>query len=318
MSRSWFAGAVSAARLARHGRRGERRPQQQHLGEAAGRRERQRRLWSTSAALQGISDAGGGNRLAGAPGYDASAQYVADRAAAAGLSVSSHNFSYDLDFLAHFTPPELAASPLAGRPGSSSPGSPAARSAATSARCTTRAPPTSRHRSGGRSEPRPERPDQQQHQRLPVSPTTTGCPTGRSRSCSAGRAHSPLKFKLANRSGAGGMILFNEGQPGRTVPLWFDVTGIDVPRWRRPTKRRRISPTGSRTAPTGLDRRLQDRLAAGDLPHAQRDRGDPVRRPRQRDRGGRPPRQRRRRGRSSTTTGRGPQGSWRSPSSCRA
>jgi Zn-dependent M28 family amino/carboxypeptidase len=38
-----------------------------------------------------------------------------------------------------------------------------------------------------------------------------------------------MKFKLADRSGAGGMILFNEGQPGRTVPLWFDVTGIDVP-----------------------------------------------------------------------------------------
>ena len=25
------------------------------------------------------------------------------------------------------------------------------------------------------------------------------------------------------------MVLFNEGQPGRTVPLWFDVTGINVP-----------------------------------------------------------------------------------------
>jgi hypothetical protein len=34
-----------------------------------------------------------------------------------------------------------------------------------------------------------------------------------------------MKFKLADKSGAGGLIVFNEGQPGRTVPLWFDVTG---------------------------------------------------------------------------------------------
>ena len=59
-------------------------------------------------AFQGISDAAGGNRLAGAPGHDASAQYVADMAARAGFNVSLHNFNYDLDFLADFTPPVLA------------------------------------------------------------------------------------------------------------------------------------------------------------------------------------------------------------------
>ena len=38
------------------------------------------------------------------------------------------------------------------------------------------------------------------------------------------------KFRNTDASGAGGMILFNEGQPpDRTVPLWFDVTGINVP-----------------------------------------------------------------------------------------
>ena len=37
------------------------------------------------------------------------------------------------------------------------------------------------------------------------------------------------KFRNADASGAGGLVLFNEGQAGRTVPLWFDVTGIDVP-----------------------------------------------------------------------------------------
>jgi hypothetical protein len=58
-------------------------------------------------ALDGIADSSGGNPLAGAPGHDASAQYVADRAASAGLDVSFDDFDYDLDFLADWTPPAL-------------------------------------------------------------------------------------------------------------------------------------------------------------------------------------------------------------------
>ena len=57
------------------------------------------------SALQGISDFNGGNRLSGAPGYDASAKYVADKAAAAGLQVSRQTFPYALDLLADYTPP---------------------------------------------------------------------------------------------------------------------------------------------------------------------------------------------------------------------
>ena len=60
------------------------------------------------AALQRISTFNGGNRLSGAPGYDGSANYVAQQAAAAGLQVSRQNFDYDLDFLADFTPPVLS------------------------------------------------------------------------------------------------------------------------------------------------------------------------------------------------------------------
>src|SRR5687768_10468305 len=59
-------------------------------------------------AFSRISGSFGGNRLAGAPGHDESAQYVAQRSGAAGMNVSSHNFSYFLDFLADFTPPQLA------------------------------------------------------------------------------------------------------------------------------------------------------------------------------------------------------------------
>ena len=60
------------------------------------------------SALQDIADFTGGNRLSGTPGYDASAQYVADRAEAAGLDVTTHEFDYELDLLADYTPPVLS------------------------------------------------------------------------------------------------------------------------------------------------------------------------------------------------------------------
>ena len=59
-------------------------------------------------AFQGISTMAGGNRLSGAPGYDASANYVAEQAAAAGLEVSRHEFEYDLDLLADYSAPVLS------------------------------------------------------------------------------------------------------------------------------------------------------------------------------------------------------------------
>jgi hypothetical protein len=59
-------------------------------------------------AFQGIADLTGGNRLSGAPGYDGSARYVAEQAEAAGLEVSTHEFEYELDLLADYTPPVLS------------------------------------------------------------------------------------------------------------------------------------------------------------------------------------------------------------------
>jgi Zn-dependent M28 family amino/carboxypeptidase len=46
------------------------------------------------AALQAIADANGGTRASGTPGYDASADYVADRMTAAGYSVSRQTFDF--------------------------------------------------------------------------------------------------------------------------------------------------------------------------------------------------------------------------------
>ena len=57
------------------------------------------------AELQRISTFNGGNRLSGAPGYDGSANYVAEQAAAAGLDVTRQSFDYELDLLADYTPP---------------------------------------------------------------------------------------------------------------------------------------------------------------------------------------------------------------------
>ncbi|WP_437532038.1 M20/M25/M40 family metallo-hydrolase [Sorangium sp. So ce726] len=47
-------------------------------------------------ALQWIADANGGKRIAGTPGHDTSANYVAARAAAAGYDVSDDHFEFEL------------------------------------------------------------------------------------------------------------------------------------------------------------------------------------------------------------------------------
>lgn len=64
------------------------------------------------AAFQSFSDANGGNRVAGGPGYEASAEYVVAKMQAAGYSVSSQEFAFR--FNADRTPPVLTTiSPVA-------------------------------------------------------------------------------------------------------------------------------------------------------------------------------------------------------------
>lgn len=58
-------------------------------------------------AFQAFTDANGGNRLAGAPGYELSAEYVYERAAAAGYDVEYQEFEYDLGALADWQAPIL-------------------------------------------------------------------------------------------------------------------------------------------------------------------------------------------------------------------
>jgi Zn-dependent M28 family amino/carboxypeptidase len=55
-------------------------------------------------ALQQIADANGGNRAAGTSGYDASVEYIADKAEAAGYDVSLDEFTYVESFSEGSTP----------------------------------------------------------------------------------------------------------------------------------------------------------------------------------------------------------------------
>jgi hypothetical protein len=176
-------------------------------------------------AFQSHSDMFGDNRLAGAPGHDGSAAYVAARAAAAGFAVSSHNFRYDLDFLADFTPPVLA--PVGGEayvPGIAGASLGGDFGSMYNSQSTDITAPVWAI-------------DLNFDPAAPINSNTSGCqpsdysgmPDGAIALVQRGTCTFARKFRNADNSGAGGMILFNEGQPDRTVPLWFDVTGINVP-----------------------------------------------------------------------------------------
>jgi hypothetical protein len=180
------------------------------------------------AVLQGIGTLANGNRLAGTPGYDASALYVGVRAAAAGLKVSTHQFDYDLDLLADYKRPILRVTSggprtnfIPGIAGASFGGDFGSMYATQSTNIT--APIWA----ADINLPAPATPNS----------NTSGCeaadyagmPAGAIVLVQRGTCTFADKFTIAEESGAGGALLFNEGQPGRTVPLWFDVTGLQVP-----------------------------------------------------------------------------------------
>jgi hypothetical protein len=180
------------------------------------------------AALQAIGTLSNGNRLAGTQGYDASALYVGVRAAAAGLKVSSHPFEYDLDFLADYKQPILRVT-SGGPRRNFNPGIAGASLGGDfgSMYGTQSTDITAPVWAADINLPPPAAPNG----------NTSGCeaddyagmPAGAIALVQRGTCPFLQKFTLAEQSGAGGALLFNEGQPGRTVPLWFDVTGLQVP-----------------------------------------------------------------------------------------
>jgi Peptidase family M28/PA domain len=190
-------------------------------------------IMAHEVALQGIATfSGGNNRLAGTPGYDSSALYVSHRAARAGLNVSSHEFDYELDLLADYKQPILrivsgarrhsfnpgivGAIPQAGGEFGTEYGSPSTDIVARVWAIDLNLDPG----------PTP-------------NSNTSGCelsdyegmPEGAIALVQRGTCSFAVKFDVARQSGAGAVVLFNEGNPGRTQPIefFFDVSPYGKP-----------------------------------------------------------------------------------------
>jgi hypothetical protein len=177
--------------------------------------------------FQSFADAGGGNRLSAAPGYEDSVDYVATRAADAGYDVDVQEFDYQLNFLADWEAPVLsivggeqfvpgiAGGQLGGDFGSMYKSTPYGTEITAPVYAIDLVLPPG-------AEP---------------NTSTSGCqasdyrgvPDGAIIIVQRGTCTFAQKFRLADASGAGAMVFINEGQPGRTVPLWFNFDGIDIP-----------------------------------------------------------------------------------------
>ncbi|MFI0448299.1 M28 family metallopeptidase [Actinomadura sp. 6N118] len=163
-------------------------------------------------ALQAIATANGGNRAAGTPGYNASRDYVAKKLRAAGYKVTLDPINF-VESWSENTPPVLAQqSPT---PKTYTPGtdfvtfepSPAGDVTAQVQAVDVVLPPT------------------------PEPTSTSGCEATDFNGFVAGRialvqrGTCPFATKVLNagRAGASGLIIFNEGQPGRTDPFPLNI-----------------------------------------------------------------------------------------------
>jgi Zn-dependent M28 family amino/carboxypeptidase len=177
-------------------------------------------------AFQQIADANGGTRSAGTPGYDASVDYVVDKATAAGYDVSLDEFTYVESFSEGSAPvlEETAPEPQVFTPGSR----PAFDGDFVS------------FTGNGDVTAAVQGVDLM----LPPGPTpnsnTSGCEVedfagfvpGNIALIQRGTCPFVQKATLAQEAGAAALILFNEGQPGRTaVPnnLPLGAEGVHIP-----------------------------------------------------------------------------------------
>jgi peptidase M28-like protein/PA domain-containing protein len=186
------------------------------------------------AALNTIGELANGNRLAGTKGYDASSLYVGVNAALGGLKVSQHKFDYDLDILADWKQPILKVT-TRGKQRSFNPGIGGAQFAFGG----------DFGSNYGTQSTDITAPVWAADVRYPAGPTangnTSGCelddyagmPAGAIIVVQRGTCAFAQKFALAEQVGAGAMLISNEGNvpeiAGRTLPIWFDVTGLQTP-----------------------------------------------------------------------------------------
>jgi Zn-dependent M28 family amino/carboxypeptidase len=177
-------------------------------------------------ALQNIADANGGTRAIGTPGYDASVDYIVERATAAGYDVRLDEFTYVVDFSEGSAPvlAETLPEPQVFVPGT---------------RPAFDGDFVSFTGSGDVTAP-----VQGVDLVLPPGPnpntSTSGCEIedfasfvpGNIALIQRGTCPYVQKAAMAQDAGASAMILFNEGQPGRTaVPnnLPLGAEGVHIP-----------------------------------------------------------------------------------------
>ena len=206
-------------------------------------------------AFQAIADASGGNRLSGTPGYDDSADYVAARAAAAGYDVSIHEFEYELSALADWEPPVLSVVDgpafVAGIAGGSLGGDFGSMFKSTPYGTDITAPVWAIDL----VLPPGDEPNS----------STSGCeaadyagvPEGAIIIVQRGTCTFAEKFLLADASPAGAMVFINEGQPGRTDPLWFNFDGLDIPTVAATVETGEALANGVLSGDTGLTARFK-------------------------------------------------------------
>ncbi len=167
-------------------------------------------------ALQAIADHNGGNRAAGTKGYDLSAAYVALRLGLAGYKVTLDPINFVENWVENSAPVLEQVSPVAKTYVSNDEfftfaPSPAGDVTATVQNVDLTLPPT------------------------PTPTSTSGCETSDFAGFVAGnialmqRGTCPFATKVRNAgfAGASAIIIFNEGQPGRT-----DATPLDLGEWR--------------------------------------------------------------------------------------
>ncbi|MFB4314749.1 M28 family metallopeptidase [Actinomadura sp. 21ATH] len=163
-------------------------------------------------AFQSIADANGGNRAAGTSGYDASRDYVADKLRRAGYKVQLNPINFVKEWSENSTPILSMQSPTPkpyahGTDFVTFQPSPAGDVTAQVQAVDLTLPPT------------------------PEPSSTSGCEAsdfegfvaGRIALIQRGTCAFVNKIQNAKAAGASGIIVFNEGQPGRTDPFPLDV-----------------------------------------------------------------------------------------------
>ena len=176
-----------------------------------------RNVRAHQAALQAIADAHGGNRAAQTSGYDASVTYVADQLRAAGYNVDIRNFQYPDAANAVISLQRISPNPRTYVPGPdfmAMQGGNDGTATGQLAPVDLVLPPT------------------------PAPSSTSGCEAGDFAGFPAGsialiqRGTCTFNQKAINAqaAGAAGVIIFNEGQPGRTDTGVFALgTGVNIP-----------------------------------------------------------------------------------------